>query len=81
MKLIKTTEENADVTIYDEVTRESYTWDGEANVGEVAEAYAATYDADFSTGPVRIRLEFADETVWGSFGADRKFTADNKNHF
>lgn len=81
MKLIKTTEENADVTIYDEATRESYTWDGEASVGEVAEAYAATYDADFSAGPVRIRLEFADETVWGSFGADRKFAADNKNHF
>lgn len=81
MKLIKTTEENADVTIYDEATRENYTWDGEANVGEVAEAYASTYDADFSSGPVRIRMEFADENVWGSFGADRKFTADNENHF
>jgi len=81
MKLIRTTEENADVTIYDEATRESYTWDGEANVGEVAEAYAATYDADFSTGHVRIRMEFADDTVWGSVGEDRKFTADNKNHF
>jgi len=81
MKLISTTEENADVTIYDEATCESYTWDGEANIGEIAEAYAATYDADFSTGPVRIRMEFADENVWGSFGADRKFTADNENHF
>ncbi len=81
MKLISTTEEKADVTIYDEATRENYTWEGEANVGDVAEAYAETYDADFSTGPVRIRLEFADETVWGSFGADRRFTADNKNHF
>lgn len=81
MQLIRTTEENADVTIYDEATRENYTWEGEANIGEVAEAYAATYDADFSTGSVRIRLEFSDETVWGSFGADRKFTADNKNHF
>lgn len=81
MKLIKTTEENADVTIYDEATRESYTWDGEANVEEVAEAYTSTYDADFSTGPVRIRMEFADETVWGSFGVDRKFTADNEAHF
>ena len=81
MKLINTTEENADVTISDEVTRESYTWDGEANVVEIAEAYASKYDADFDTGHVRIRLEFADETVWGSFNADRKFTADNENHF
>jgi hypothetical protein len=80
MKLINTTEEKADVTIYDEVTCNSYTWDGDATVGEVAEAYASSYDADFAS-PVRIRLEFAAETVWGSFGADRKFTADDKAHF
>jgi hypothetical protein len=82
MKLIETnSEEETNVTISDEATSNDYTWDGEATVGEVAEAYAAKYDADFSTGRVRIRMQFADETVWGSFGADRQFVADNENHY
>ena len=82
MKLIETnSEEETEVTISDEATSNSYTWEGDATVGEIAEAYAAKYDADFSTGPVRIRMVFSDETVWGSFGADRKFKADNVNHY
>jgi len=82
LTLIEASQADADVTIYDGATHNHYTWDGDdAKVGEIAEAYAAKYDVDFSTGGVRIRMEFADETVWGGFGEDRKFTSDNKAHF
>lgn len=80
MTLNPTNESEADVTISDAATSNSYTWDGDASIREIAEAYAASYDADFDS-PVRIRLVFSDQTVWGSFGADRKFTVDQDRHF
>lgn len=81
MKITTAAKENAIVTIFDEVTNESYTWEGEASPSEVAAAYAASYKFDENEA-IRIRMEFTDgDVIWGSLSPDGEFDADGEAHF